>query len=210
MRARGTVTSSSLGRRAKFDSDAILDVTAQLIASGGPGQATVGNIAKALDAPTGSIYHRFDSRDLVMARLWVRTAERAQAGFLAALANDDVEVAAREAALHIPKWSRGHLSEATVMLLYRRRDLSAQWPEELGADLDRQRETMTAALKSFTRRLCATTARSARQAVNFALLDIPYAAVRPYLLVGDPPPTTVDHLVATSSWCVLQPLRRTG
>ena len=197
-----------MGRRPKFDSDTILDMTAQLIARGGPAEATVGNIAKALGAPTGSIYHRFDSRDLVLSRLWVRTAERAQRGFLDALEADDVDAAATSAALHIPRWSRTHLEEATVMLLYRRRDLAATWPEELGPDLERQRTTMLNALKSFTRRFSGSAARSNLETMNFALLDVPYAAVRRHLLAGEPPPAAVDQLVTSAAWSVLAPLRR--
>ena len=70
-----------MGRPPKFDSQQILDATALLIAEGGPEQATVASIAKRLGAPSGSIYHRFESRDLLLARLWIRTVHRAQQGF---------------------------------------------------------------------------------------------------------------------------------
>jgi AcrR family transcriptional regulator len=124
-----------VGRPAKFDSEQILDTTARIVAEAGPGQATVAAVAQRLGAPSGSIYHRFESRDLLLARLWVRTVRRAQEGFVAALRLPDLEQAALEAALHIPRWSRQHLPEATVLLLYRREDLADRWPEELGLRL---------------------------------------------------------------------------
>jgi AcrR family transcriptional regulator len=114
-----------MGRPAKFDSEQMLDAAAGLVARGGPSRATVAAIAEQLEAPSGSIYHRFESRDLLLARLWIRTARRAQEGFVATLDGPDLADAARQAALHIPRWARSHLDEATVLLLYRREDLAA-------------------------------------------------------------------------------------
>src|ERR671918_929405 len=126
---------ATMARPAKFTSTDILDAAARLIAEGGPRLATVNTIASDLGAPTGSIYHRFASRELLLARLWIRTIRRAQGGFLEALAIPDLYEAARTAATHIPRWSREHLDDARVLLLYRRADLAARWPEELGEEL---------------------------------------------------------------------------
>ncbi len=117
-----------VGRPAKFNSEQILDATAGILAEGGPAQATVAAIAQRLGAPSGSIYHRFESRDLLLARLWIRTVRRAQQGFTAALALPNLEQAAVAAALHIPRWSRQHLPEATVLLGAARRYLLAGKP----------------------------------------------------------------------------------
>ena len=59
-----------------------MDAAMRLVAEGGPNAATVAGIAGALGAPVGSIYHRFKSRDLLLARLWIRTVKRFQVGFL--------------------------------------------------------------------------------------------------------------------------------
>jgi AcrR family transcriptional regulator len=193
-----------MGRPAKFNSDDILDATAGLVAEGGLGRATVSNIAKRIGAPSGSIYHRFESRDLVLAQLWVRTAVRAQEGFLEALADEDLDAAAHNAALHIPRWSRAHLNEATVMLLYRRDDLADRFPDELGDDLEQVRTRIERAMRNFTKRRYGHSTKSAMDVTSFALLDVPYAAVRRYLLAGRPPPPLVDDLVATASACVLR------
>ena len=47
--------------------------------------ATVSRIATSVGAPVGSVYHRFASRDVLMAELWLRTITRFQDGYLAAL-----------------------------------------------------------------------------------------------------------------------------
>jgi AcrR family transcriptional regulator len=184
-----------VGRPAKFDTEQMLDAAAGLIANGGPGQATVAAIAQRLGAPSGSIYHRFESRDLLLARLWIRTIHRAQAGFLDALGLDDLHRAATQAALHIPKWSRTHLAEATVLLLYRREDLAASWPEDLGSEVSNLNVDLAAAMRSFTKRRFGRVTDRKLQAVTFALADVPYAACRRYLLAGRAPPAVVDDLV---------------
>lgn len=192
-----------MGRPAKFNHDDVLDAAAGLVAEGGPARATVSQIAERLGAPTGSIYHRFDSRELLLAHLWVRTAGRAQEGFLAALGHEDLEVGTRAAALHIPRWSRAHLVDATVMLLYRRVELAERWPDELGDDLERLRVSIEQALRAYTRRRFGRATRGALEVTRFALLDVPYAAVRRYLVAGVAPPPLVDDLVVTASTGVL-------
>ena len=42
--------------------------------------ATMAAVAASLDAPIGSLYHRFNSKEELLARLWLRTAERFQEG----------------------------------------------------------------------------------------------------------------------------------
>jgi AcrR family transcriptional regulator len=192
-----------MARPAKFTSSDILDAAAKLVAQGGPRLATVSTIAENLGAPTGSIYHRFASRELLLARLWIRTIRRAQAGFLEALALPDLDRAARMAATHIPRWSREHLDEARVLLLYQRADLAARWPDELGEELATLNVQVEQALEAFTRRRYGRLTANNLQRVTFALVDVPYAAARRYLLASKPPPAGVDDLVAQVCACLL-------
>ena len=193
-----------MGRPAKYSSDEILDTTARLVAEGGPALATIAAIAGQMAAPSGSIYHRFASRDLLLAHLWIRTIREAQEGFIAALDMDDVEEAATAACLHIPRWSRENLAKAQVLLLYRREDLIELWPEELGDELATLNTAALAALTAYTKRRFGSAAKKYRLAVSFALVDVPYAAVRRYLHAGDPPPPEVDPLVLQAATCILK------
>jgi AcrR family transcriptional regulator len=63
----------------------MLDVARDLLLEGGAHGATVEAISRASGAPTGSIYHRFGSRDELVTRLWMRAVRRSQAAFLEAL-----------------------------------------------------------------------------------------------------------------------------
>jgi AcrR family transcriptional regulator len=192
-----------VGRPARFDSEEILDAAIQLIAERGLGQTTVSEIARRLGAPTGSIYHRFESKDLLLAHLWMRTVRRAQAGFLRALGGDDLEAAARDAALHMLHWSREHRAEASLLLLHRAEDLAHRWPEELGEEASSVNDEMREAVRGFTRRRFGRLTPLRLQAVTFALVDVPYAACRRYLLAGQDPPPSLDGLVVLTCECTL-------
>jgi len=192
-----------VARPAKFTEDQILDATLQLVASGGPGAATMAAIAEEVGAPVGSLYHRFSSRELLLAGLWMRTVRRFQRGFLDALADSDVDAAATNAALHSLRWAREHLDETRVLLLHRREDLAARWPDELGDDLAQLNDGVAAALQEHARRRYGSDGPERMQHLLFALADVPYAAMRRYIAAGEPPPATIDDLVTTTCRCVL-------
>lgn len=190
-------------RPAKFDDDLILAATLRLIADGGPGAATISGIAKLLGAPVGSIYHRFRSRDLLLARLWIRTVKRFQHGFLAALADDELDRAALAAVRYNVGWSRQHLDEARVLLLYRREEVAERWPEELGDELATLNADVFAAMRDHALRRYGQAGEAEVRRVVFALVDVPYAAGRRHLIAGEPPPPAVDDLVTATCRCVL-------
>jgi hypothetical protein len=58
-------------RPAKFTPDAILKAASEIVATRGPGATTMGEIAAKIGAPSGSLYHRFQSRDELLGRLWL-------------------------------------------------------------------------------------------------------------------------------------------
>ncbi|WP_141579275.1 TetR/AcrR family transcriptional regulator [Actinomadura sp. WMMA1423] len=185
-----------MGRPAKFSEDRILDAALAVTAEGGPAAATIAAIADRLGAPSGSLYHRFGSRDLLLATLWTRCVRRFQAGFVAALESGDAEAAA----LHTPRWCRANPAEAAVLLLHRRRDLAAAWPAELAEPLAALNARAAGALTAFARDHGVD-----RDRLVFATVDVPYGAVRRHLLDRRPPPAGVDELVATTCRAVLAP-----
>lgn len=200
----------SVGRRAKFSDETILEAALGVLVEGGVGAATVTGVADRLGAPSGSIYHRFASRDLLMARLWVRTVLRFQRGFVDALDTGDTERAAREAMLHTVRWSREHPADALVLLGYRREDLVARWPEELGQQLVNLNQPVRDALAGFVRvRYTASTPELVAR-VRFALVDIPYAAVRMHLTRGSVPAAADEELVLVAGAAILAHLDDQG
>src|SRR5829696_4930488 len=103
--------------------DAMLDTARGLLLDGGSRRATVEAIAAASGAPTGTLYHRFGSRDELLARLWTRAVYRSQASFLAALENDDPRAAALAAGLSILDFCEQDPADAKLLVAFRREDL---------------------------------------------------------------------------------------
>jgi AcrR family transcriptional regulator len=193
-----------MARPSKFTEEQMFDAALRLVADGGPGAATIAGLAGTLGAPVGSIYHRFRSRDLLLARLWLRTIKRFQRGFLDALADEDLDRAALGSAQYAVRWVRDHLDEARLLMLYRREDLlAARWPGDLAADLAALNTGIEAALREHARRRYGRDDPPALGRVTFALVDVPYAAARRYLAAGQPPPPAVDDLVAATCRCIL-------
>jgi AcrR family transcriptional regulator len=193
-----------VGRTPRYSAQAILDATAQLAAIHGPTGATVGAIADSLGAPTGSIYHRFGSKDVLLAELWLQTVEAFQVGFQAALSGPEPREAGLEAALHTPRWVRAHPIPARLLLLYNREDfLPSGWPPEIAGRATQLTTRGEAALRSFARRALGSTGALAMRRAHYAVVDLPYAAVRRHVHADEAPPTDVDGLIAAAYRAVI-------
>lgn len=192
-----------MGRTARYTDESILDAALALVSEDGAHGATVVAIAARLGAPSGSIYHRFASRDLILARLWIRTVKQFQVGFLEALALDDTTEAAKAAVAHTLEWSAEHRDEARVLIMYRREDLVALWPDELGEELSTLNDQVKRSVLAFTKsHLGVITAETAGLA-RFALIDLPYAAARQAILDDKPPAPWLREAVTTAALAAL-------
>ena len=198
-----------MGRPQRFTHQQILDSTIRLIASRGPGAASMAAVAAEVGGPTGSIYHRFDSREHLLAEVWLGIADSFQAAFVDLLrAPGPALEAGVEAALHTPRWARHHLPEARIFLLQRREDLLQNgWPEPTKARAERLRVELRDAMLDFTRRAFGDATGVLLERTALALVDIPYAAVRRHLAGGNPPPVGVDGLITEASGAMLAPAR---
>jgi AcrR family transcriptional regulator len=189
-----------MARPARFSDSDLLAAAAEVAAAHGPTGATIGAIAKAAGAPTGSLYHRFPSRDALLGTLWLDLVGRFQQGWIDAMAQGD----ATAAALHTPAWVRAHPTDARLLLLHRREDfLSGEWPPSLAERAAHVNDRAGAVLRAFTRAELGDDLPASVRRVRFALVQIPYAAVRPYVEAGQAPPPDLDALVLTASSAVL-------
>ncbi|MFG2005584.1 TetR/AcrR family transcriptional regulator [Spirillospora sp. NPDC048911] len=188
-----------MGRPAKFDADQILDAAAALAADGGAAAVTVTAIAARLGAPSGSIYHRYGSRELLLAHLWIRTVRRFQEGFLPASEGDDLAAAVRRAASYTVRWAAEHPAEARLLLDQDVDSLRSRWPEDLGAELSR----LNVAAMDAMRRLAGLAGHAELDRVLFALVDIPLAAVRRPLLKGEAIPESATRMVEAAALAVI-------
>jgi AcrR family transcriptional regulator len=187
-------------RPARFDQDTILDAALRVI-SGEPGLAGLSTeaIAVEMGGNVGSIYYRFPSKDHLLAGLWIRCARQGQAGMIAALDTGDLDTATVDAALHYPRWARHDVPAARVLAALGREQLIPVWPDDLAAELATVNDDLADAVRRFAHRRYGTATRARERAVTFALLDLPAAAIRRYLLAGRPPPESLDPVVLAAA-----------
>lgn len=194
-----------MSRPAKFSHSDIVDATARLAARDGPARATMASIAAELGAPTGSLYHRFASRDILLGEVWLRAAQAFQDGHIALLGAGAPESAGLAAALYVAARVRREPAEGRILLLHRREDfLGGAWPVEMAqraAELRRSGET---ALQSFALDLCGRADESTLDSVRFAVVGAPLAAVLPHLRADVAPPPGVDVLISATYAAVVR------
>ena len=162
------------------------------------------SIGQAIGAPSGSLYHRFQTRDMLLGRLWLQKAALFQDAFEASLAQPDPMVAAREAALSFTRTVRADLEGARIMLLHRREDfLSGAWPREMASEAERLGAQVSRVLRDLTRRLFGDTEASHLRTTTFAVIDIPFAAVRRPVAANKPPAPEIDDMIVTAMNAIL-------
>jgi AcrR family transcriptional regulator len=188
-----------MARRAHYTTQSILDAAGQLVAQDGPAKATIGAIAQSLSAPTGSIYHRFRSKELILAELWLQTVEAFQVGFQAALGQAEPYEAGLQAALHTPRWVRANPLPARLLLAHHREDfVPGEWPAEVLLRADRTARQAQTALDAYTRRALGSSSASAKRRVRYAVVELPIAGVIAHVRTRQCPPAVVDELIASA------------
>jgi AcrR family transcriptional regulator len=195
-----------MGRAAKHNAESIVAAAMDLIAEGGPQAATIGAIAQRLNAPTGSIYYRYKSREELLGELWLTVVEGFQAGLREVLASGAGLATAVKAALFMPRWVRDHPVEARLLLLHNRRDfVKGAWPEKMVERAQALGPELTSAVYDFATRLFGEVSGDDLLAANFAILSVPHGAVRPYVQAGVSVPAILDDLIRTTCRAVLKP-----
>ncbi len=189
-----------MGRTAKYTPEQFVDAALDLAVEKGPTAVTMSAVAGKLRAPIGSVYHRFASRDVLLAKLWLRTVRTFQEGFIDALRSKG----GIEAALYTPGWVRAHPKEAKLLLVYRREELVAgPWPEEIRSLALSLARELDSAIERFAEELFGAVTEVALLRVRFVLIDVPYAVVRRSLVAGEPLPDAVDELVSETYTVIL-------
>lgn len=106
---------------------------------------------------------------------------------------------------HTVRWTREHPVDARVLLLHRREDLVARWPDELGEELADLNEPVVRAVRAYYTRRYGAERADRIAGVRFALLELPYAAVRG-LSRGSLPGSEDEELVVVAGMAVLRHL----
>ncbi len=187
----------------KHKTDDILDAARAQVLAEGPRATTVAAIAEASGAPVGTLYHRFGSRDGVLAAAWLRALERFQAGVLAAdeaHPDDPVEAGVAMAVTSLA-FASEHPEDARLLLVIRRSDLlDGSTDESLQAQLDSMNAPLLEALNRIADAIYGHTGVRAIDAITRAVVDLPTAAVRRHVRkTGDRLPEWLEEDVADAT-----------
>jgi AcrR family transcriptional regulator len=192
-----------MGRPQLHSAQAILDGARTAVLA--DSSATITEIAATSGAPAGSIYHRFGSRDALLAELWIRAVGRSQDRFIAAVDSTDEPVSAAVAAgLSIFDFASDEREDARLLVSLRREQLiRSPLPPKLANRLHKLNQPVESAVARLARGLYGTSSRGHRQRVALAVIDIPYGAIRRFLIVGTPPPESLRPPVQRAICAVL-------
>jgi AcrR family transcriptional regulator len=188
----------------KFSQEDFFTAALAIIAERGLPAVTVASISARLKSPTGSFYHRFASRDVLLGELWLRAVLDFQTGVGKALDAGD----GLAAALHTPAWARKHLDKARLLLLYDRSDfVQGDWPEELRGRVAEMARRMEAGSRRRARVIFGKEGREEQRLAQFLISELPVAVVRQHLTRGEKPPPLVDQLIRTTYAAVVADYR---
>jgi AcrR family transcriptional regulator len=190
--------------QAKFSQMDFLTAAQAIAAAKGPAAVTIASISARLGAPTGSFYHRFASRNVVLGELWLGTVLDFREGISAALDAGD----GLRAALHTPAWVRAHPDNARLLLMYDRKDfVQGEWPEELRERVAEMTQRMEAGSLRQARVIFGEDGPEEVRLAQFLISEVPVAAVRQHLVRREAPPPLVDRLIRTTYRAVVADYR---
>ncbi len=188
-----------MGRPQLHSEEGILDAARELVLTGGARSATLNAIAEASGAPKGSLYHRFASRDDLLAQMWIRAVRRSQTAFIQAIQAPDAMDAAVAAAMSIHDFAQREPADARLLASLRREDLIASVDSsELRRALDEINRPLQAALSELARRLFGRRTARSVEATVCAVVDLPIGATRRHLIAGSPIPSTLRGQLAAA------------
>jgi AcrR family transcriptional regulator len=193
-----------MARPAKHSSEAILDAARALLLDGGPRAASVAAIATASGAPVGTLYHRFGTRDALVAEVWLRALTRFQDAYLGAATTDDPRKAGAEMAAAVVTFARTAPADAQLLMATSLHDLlDGAVPDALSTRLEAANAPLTEALRTLARRCYGRADARHVDRVRLAVVDLPAAALRRWSRAGAAPPSWAETEVAAAAARIL-------
>lgn len=186
--------------------DDLLDVAEQIVTSSDPSGLTLRSLAAAAGASNGTIYHAFGSKDVLLARLWLRSTSRlhelmsqAMTAGTGSTASAGVE-AVVAVALAPVEFVRRFPASARLFFAQRRDQLfSGDLPPDAEAELAATQERFVELLITLARGVWGRGDRAAVEAIAVCIVDLPGGILRRCLLEGrEADETTAARLEAAA------------
>lgn len=180
-------------RLAKYTEDSFIDSAIQIAAQCGTGAVSMASIASKAGAPIGSLYHRFDSRNAVLARAWLKVRADFRGAVICHWDRGDTWPAV-EALL---QWCRSKPVYARFMLQTDEAPDFGELAPALRAEIEADQAELDAA---FTRCMRSLPARVGNpdHVLRFILIGAPVAIVKPFLSQELPIPPSIDAVLRSS------------
>jgi AcrR family transcriptional regulator len=176
-----------MGRKSSFTAEAVYAAAGREVAQ--KGRVTLQALSGETGLSMGSLYHRFQSREGLLAEAWLHAVRAFQAGFLQCLDSGAPDAGLR-AALETPRFCRAEPGLAIILAGCRQADfIGAHTPPHLAAALAGANTEVAAAVAHFAERM-----ERPLLACKLALIAYPLAAVRLFL-PEQPVPESVDAYV---------------
>lgn len=183
----------------KHETDRILDAARELVLRDGPRAASVAAIARESGAPAGTLYHRFASRDGLLAAAWLRALERFQRAAVAVAGSSESEPLEGAVAMGVSQvsFARERPEDARLLVSLRRDDLLDGDPgEDFRARLDAINSPLGEMMLGLTQALRGGSDARAQDWLRRAVVDLPNAAVRRHLREGIELPVWLEEDVS--------------
>jgi len=206
-----------MGRPSRYAEADIIAGATYVSSEIGPQKLTIAAVAERAGVPVGSIYHRYASRDEILAAVWLDFIEEFQEHWLAELEAEDAVRAGLAAVRFGFGWVRRRPREARLMLLHRREDFASEhWPASYRRRAERLAQRAGAGLLRYASRLTGRAGAAELGHVRFALVDVPSAALKRDVEAGVAPSEDVEQMVLDTCAYALrraarkQPTRKTS
>jgi AcrR family transcriptional regulator len=189
----------------KHDTDRILDAARALVLRDGPRAASIAAIARESGAPIGTLYHRFGSRDGVLAAAWLRALERFQQRALTAATHTDPLAGAVAMATSQVNFAREQPEDARLLLTLRRDDLLDADPDDgFRARLDALNAPLETTIAELARALLRRSDARALDMITRAVVDLPNSAIRRHARGERKLPAWLERDIAAATQTLLE------
>jgi AcrR family transcriptional regulator len=183
-------------RIAKFNEDSFIDAAIEIAANCGVPAVSISAIASKAGAPVGSVYHRFESRDTILARAWLKV----KAHFRHKVASQWGDGDTWQAVSGFMGWCRDYPLYAQFLLQSENAPfLHDTVAPELHAQLEAEQAALDACFQQCMQKSGHELAHEQNESMlRYLLIDSPIAVVKPYLMQNRPIPTTIDAMLRAS------------
>jgi AcrR family transcriptional regulator len=179
-----------MGRTSTVEDEVVFDAVGSLLAA--RGSVTLQSIVTLTGVSIGSLYHRYGSREGLLASAWLDAVTAFQAQFLAALRSGGAD-AGEQAALATPRFCRSERSRAIILACCRQSEfLFDDTPQDLRDKIAEVNKAAAEAVQRF-----AKSSGYSLEACRMALVAFPMGAVRVYL-PSRPVPASADAYVSAA------------